>query len=171
MIPICAYIDIWIHFNKYVNICLWGLYSRCILYLFKCINVSDVLYITGELYHCTICSNRFQHASDLKSHTAAVHGPDGGFPCATCPRIFRTKGALHNNRQDQHVRAAPFTCNDCDRSFKRKGSLVEHQRSRNGRERYMCPNCSKPFVSARTLKRHNSEACSELIRKPPVQCV
>ncbi|XP_066444635.1 zinc finger protein 11-like isoform X2 [Eleutherodactylus coqui] len=128
--------------------------SRCrSLAVKKAPSVSQALTDTSELgQKCGICTQKFQHLSELKKHLAG-HMGDGRYTCQDCGRDFHCNYFLVRH-QRTHTGEQPFKCKLCWRGFTQRASLVIHIRTHTGERPYICFVCGRAFYSRSTLIRH-----------------
>jgi len=132
-------------------------------------------------FQCVSCHQSFITNFELKRHEK-IHRPAPTFTCAICGKVFNLKCTL-DQHQAVHTDEKKFKCKQCTFCTKYSSHLAAHRRihegnvhkctfegcqywtpkktllnahirAHNGEKSFVCGLCSKGFVEAGQLKRH-----------------
>nr|AIM47939.1 ZNF646-like protein [Pantodon buchholzi] len=80
----------------------------------------------GEMYHCSVCGNRYTSLDALRTHLSSnTHSQ--GTPTSTDLSSLSSLGEEENWRRSQEVECSLMICSTCGESFAREQDLQAHQ--------------------------------------------
>ncbi len=96
-------------------------------------------------------------STPLKSEPSSDAFVSTTYTCKQCRQTFTTQTGLQNHIYVRHkeVGSKPFPCNSCSKAFLHASTLLRHQKEEHmGIYRHVCQVCSKGFTNKSDLKGH-----------------
>merc|ERR1719234_2054377 len=104
-------------------------------------------------FQCQECSQSFNQARDLKTHTMQRHSSVRPHICGICGKGFVHKSYLMEH-MSYHTGERQFQCYHCGNRFQAQSALVKHMKRHTASKDFACNNCSKAFAVKTDLKSH-----------------
>ena len=107
---------------------------------------------------CELCNKSFAHKRLLTGHLK-VHYQTGKYNCTHCGRNFVNKNEYERHIA-RHLNRCDYVCGMCDKAFNTTSGLKEHvdacraKLENDKSARIPCPECSKTFLNAGSLRNH-----------------
>ncbi|XP_045121774.1 zinc finger protein 184-like isoform X7 [Portunus trituberculatus] len=103
---------------------------------------------------CSKCGEKFHSGRELSQHKAARH-PEI-VDCLHCGKKF-SKSQISSHINEKHTKQHKLECSYCHQTFYNSSRLSDHVKRHHLREkysRYVCPECSKAYITRHELERH-----------------
>jgi len=104
-------------------------------------------------FQCQECSQSFNQARDLKTHTMQRHSSVRPHICGICGKGFVHKSYLMEH-MSYHTGERQFQCYHCGNRFQAQSALVKHMKRHTASKDFACNNCPKAFAVKTDLKSH-----------------
>lgn len=115
-------------------------------------------------FQCQECSQSFNQARDLKTHTMQRHSSVRPHICGICGKGFVHKSYLMEH-MSYHTGERQFQCYHCGNRFQAQSALVKHMKRHTASKDFACNNCPKAFAVKTDLKSH-----IRLVHEKPQMC-
>ena len=116
-------------------------------------------------FQCQECSQSFNQARDLKTHTMQRHSSERPHVCGICGKGFVHKSYLMEH-MSYHTGERQYQCYHCGNRFQAQSALVKHMKRHTASKDFVCNNCPKAFAVKTDLKSH----IRLVHEKPQVSC-
>ena len=124
-------------------------------------------------FKCDDCSQSFNQARDLKTHTMQKHSGQRPHVCGICGKGFVHKFYLMEH-MTYHTGERKFQCFHCGKRFQAQNALTKHMKRHTTAKDFACEICAKTFAVRTDLKSHvklvhEKPACSKGIPIEPIK--
>lgn len=105
---------------------------------------------------CPKCGEKFHSGRELSQHKAVRHTEMVN--CLHCGKEF-SKYQIYSHINEKHTKQHKSECSFCHQTFYNGSRLSDHIKRHHLREqysRYVCPVCSKAYITRHELERHTA---------------
>ena len=115
--------------------------------------------------NCDFCNKKVTSRTAINSHMQNHFGLQKKFTCEICGKVCLGFGSYKNHRQGHE---GDFICK-CGQKFRNRQTLTYHEKTKHGKNPFICTTCQKTFSNPTSLniherihrddKRHKCQTC------------
>ena len=107
-------------------------------------------------WNCDVCGDQFADSSSLSTHLQSTHLDLSTHSCSQCTKSFYLKENLRKHVVLCHpdTRPRPWVCPHCTRPFLTKRHLSSHLSTHSREKPHVCADCGRTFRRSSNLQQH-----------------